>query len=418
MPALAAALVMANAVTANATPAEGISGFSAVDSSAQGQMGSGYLFAVGDEVSRLVGANAALTGPPDSSQAIAAFFQRGAGATYAYDFIGGGQPGKAGALPQPPPGEAAAYYPANPPEALFAGPISTAAGTAADGRFYALAKPTPAAIADAAITNYTAAGQFSVEYAHVLSHTEPLAKGGVLAESTSTLFNLTIGPLTIRQMVSHAVGQLNPKGAPTAAASTVVYGATVAGQGVEITDHGVIVGGNAVPGGQESVNAALAQAGLSAISILPTTVGPGDTGDVSVNAVTGGLRVVYKNNDLGANNPQGFSGGGFSAGGAEIHLLGNLPTSFSVSGTQQDRVSADHASAAPADKAVTTRRSISPNRSEARTETLDATLTASRGMTPQVATRLEKGYLAFGFALLALAVLGAWRPAVRIRSRR
>jgi len=43
----------------------------------------------------------------------------------------------------------------------------------------------------------------------------------------------------------------------------------------------------------------------------------------SVQAVTGTLRVVHRDQKFGASNPQGFSGGGFSVGGAEVRVLGH-----------------------------------------------------------------------------------------------
>src|SRR4029077_14397690 len=96
-------------------------GFTAVDAHAQGQLATGSLFAVRDELTRLVGSAVEINGPPAGSQAIAAFIQRGAGGTYVYGVAGGGGNGKGGALPQPPPGEADAFFPANPQQASWEG---------------------------------------------------------------------------------------------------------------------------------------------------------------------------------------------------------------------------------------------------------------------------------------------------------
>lgn len=416
LPALAAALLVANPVTATAVSSEDFPGFVSVDSYAQGQAGTGYLFLIGDEENRLFGAQAVLNGPPKGSQAVAAFFQRGITAQYTYGIVGGGSAGKNGALPEPPPGEAAAYFPAEPREFTFEGPLSTATGQATDSRFHAIATDTPSSAADAAATDFNAAGQFRFEYAHVTSHTERIARG-VVAASTAKIFGLEIGPLKIEYLFSHAIGTITAKGEPTGSATTVAYGATVAGQGVEITDHGVVVGGNAAPGDQAAVNNALAQAGLASIEMLPSSVAEGDVGDVSINAATSGLRIVYKDPALGAANPQGFSGGGIQFGGAEVRLLGNLST-FAVSDAQHEKV-ADKASAeqASSPKALPVRTTMAPNRSEARTENLDAMLTATR-MTPKEASRVESGYLAFAIALVAVGVVAAWRPVVRLRTRR
>jgi len=422
VPVLAAALVTANPTSASAAPSDEFPGFTAVDSFAQGQVATGYLFLVGDEEDRIMGANAVLNGPPAGSQAVAAFFQRGVAATYTYGILGGGSAGKNGALPEPPPGEAAAYFPAEPREATFEGPISTATGSASDGRFHAVATDTPSSAADAAATNVNFAGQFAFEYAHIASHTEPIAHG-LVGESTSKIFNLQIGPLNIQQLVSHAVATITSKGRPTGSASTTAYGATVAGQGVAITEHGLVVAGQSA-GSQEQVNAALKQAGLESISLLPTTVGPGEDGQLSIGAVTQGIRVVYRNDDLGAANPQGFAGGGFSMGGAEVRLLGNL-SSYGSSAMSRTQVTPDTASAnrsvtSPATAPGRVEHTVTPNRSAAATRDVSADLAltaASTSMTPQVASRLEKGYLAFGFTLLAVAGL-AIAPRWRGRARR
>ena len=414
VPVLTATLVAANPIQASAATSEEFPGFTAVDSYAQGQVATGYLFLVGDEEDRIMGANAVLNGPPAGSQAVAAFFQRGVAATYTYGILGGGSAGKNGALPEPPPGEAAAYFPAEPREATFEGPISTATGNASDGRFHAIATATPSSAADAAATNVNFAGQFAYEYAHVASHTEPV-KGGVLAESTSKIFNLQIGPLNIQQLVSHAVASITATGKPTGSASTTAYGATVAGTGVQITERGLIVAGQSA-GSQEQVNAALKQAGMDSISLLPTSVGPTDDAQIGIDAVTQGIRIVYRNDDLGAANPQGFAGGGFSMGGAEARLFGNL-SSFSPSSTKELSGTQNVAkSSTPADltKSPVARveHDVTPS------QALDLALTAgSSGMTPQVASRLEKGYVFFGLALMAMAGL-AIVPRFRKRAGR
>jgi hypothetical protein len=350
----------------------------------------GYLYAVGDEESRLVGANATLNGPPAGSQAIAAFFQRGQGGTYVYDFLGGGQPGKPGVLPDPPPGEADGYFPANPQEGTFAGPISTAGGQAADGRFHAKATPTPSSVADAAVTDVSSAGQFVLEWAHINSHTEP-GDGGVVAESTAVLHGLTVGPLRIETLTSVAKGLITPKGKPQGTVSTVVTGATVSGTAVQITDQGLVVAGTPAPGAQKQVNDAMAQAGYSGVAILPATMSTDDDGTFHV--VTDGLQMIYRNDDLGANNPQGFAGGGLAFGGAAIKLLGT-PAGAPVATRQLSNL--QHAAWTGPLNGV---------------QTEPAVIRASGNgeMTPKVAADLRHGYLAFGAALVCLMLVSLCR---------
>lgn len=297
-------------------------GFAAVDSYAQGQLATGYFFAVGDEENRLVGAQSVINGPPAGSGNVAAFFQRGVAASYMYGLIGGGGPGKAGVLPQPPPGEAGAFFPADPPEATWEGPITAGAkGPAVDGRFHAKATPTPTGVADAAVTSIDVPGQFKAEQAVVVSHTEP-AEGGVAAESVSVVRGLAVGPLKVESLVSRAYGFISSApGAPKGTGTTVLEGVTVNGTPVKVTDKGVVVGDQSAPGAQEQVNAALTQAGFKEVRLTASSATPGDN-DESVKVVAGSLRFVHRDNDFGAKNPQGFSGGGFSIGGADVRVLG------------------------------------------------------------------------------------------------
>jgi hypothetical protein len=295
-------------------------GFTAVDAHAQGQLATGYLFAVGDELTRVVGAGVEINGPPPGSQSTAAFIQRGTVGTYVYGVAGGGGNGKGGALPEPPPGEADALFPANPQQATWEGPLTGAARTqVVDGRFTSKATATPNARADAAVTQVTVPGALVIEHGVVDSHSEP-ADDGVVAESVSVLHGLTIGPLRIESMASRAVGFIaatpsQPKGS----ARTVVDGASVNGTAVQVTDQGLVVGDKASPGAQAQVNDAMAKAGFPQVRLTSSTVAPGDDG--SVHAVTGMLQVVHRDAKLGAQNPQGFEGGGFSVGGAEVSVL-------------------------------------------------------------------------------------------------
>jgi len=309
-------------VVADEAPQSGFPGFTVVDATAQGQLATGFLFAVGDEANSLVGAGVEINGPPSGSQAISAFFVRGKGATYVYGVAGGGGNGKKGALPEPPPGDAEAYFPANPPSSTWEGPLTGALKTqVVDGRFASKVTDAPTARGDAAVTHVEVPGALTIEQAVVDSHSEIISTG-LVAESVSAMRSITIGPLTIQSMVSRAYGFIpSDPGPPKGVARTVVEGATVNGTPVQITDQGVVVGNNASPGAQAQVNDALAKSGFPQIRLTPSTIAPSGDGG-SVHVVTGALQVVHKDEKLGAQNPQGFSGGGFSVGGADVMVLG------------------------------------------------------------------------------------------------
>ncbi len=323
----------------------GFHGFSSFGTHAQGQVAelSGYLNAFRED-NRIVGALSEINGPPANSRNIAAFFQRGQAATFVYGVIGG--PGGArGTLPDPPPGEANAYYPTDPPEMTFAGPVTSGAGgQVVDGRFYAKATDIPTGRADGAITKLTQAGggdsQFSVEFATAVSHTEPV-EGGVNAESVSVLRQVAAGPLLIQTLVSRASAFVPAAGGdPKGIASTVVEGATVNGTPVQITNEGVVVADNKNPLGQEQVNVALAQAGFEQVRLLPSVAKAGEDGS-SVVADAGTLEFVKQDQAFGAANPQGFSGGGFALGGAEASVTSrrcapNCPKDSGLGGLPED----------------------------------------------------------------------------------
>ena len=88
---------------------------------------------------------------------------------------------------------------------------------------------------------------------------------------------------------------------------------------VQITDQGIVAGSNPSPGPQSQINDAMAKAGYPQVSLTPSTVKTGEDG--SFSATTGVLQVVHRDEKLGAQNPQGFQGGGFSVGGAEVSVL-------------------------------------------------------------------------------------------------
>jgi len=166
-----------------ADDAGGFHGFASIDTHAQAQIATltGFLNAFREDNS-LVGTASEINGPPANSRNIAAFFERGRGATFVYGVIGG--PGGArGTLPDPPPGEANAYYPTDEPpyEMTWSGPV-TGAGfpQVVDSRFHAKATDVPTGRADGAITALSDPGYFTIGQASVVSHTESV-EGGVVA---------------------------------------------------------------------------------------------------------------------------------------------------------------------------------------------------------------------------------------------
>ena len=305
----------------------GFFGFSRIQSVAQGQLGTGYFFAIGDEVNRVVGARAEMAGPPINTRSTAAFIQRGVGATYVYG-VAGGPGGTSGALPDPPPGEAPAYWPTEPNESTFEGPVTAALDGSdgrdprtVDGRFHASATEQAAALADAAVTRVQVPGYFAAEGGSVVSRSSPVPTG-FEAESVSVVNGLVIGPLRIETLVSRAYGFVpSLPGEPKAVASTVVEGATVGKVPVKITDNGVVAADQTSPDVQAQVQEALKGAGISDVRLLGSLSKPDQDGQ-QVSAEAGTLQVVRNDHELGNQNPQGFRGGGFAIGGAEVTVTG------------------------------------------------------------------------------------------------
>lgn len=299
--------------------AEGFHGFQGFDTHAQAQVVTltGYLNAFREDNS-LVGALTEINGPPVNSRNITALVQRGRGATFVYGVLGG-EGGGRGTLPDPPPGEANAFYPSGPFEKTWTGPI-TGLGVpqVVDSRFRAVATETPTGRTEGAITALNNPGYFTVGQATVVAHSEP-ADGGVVAESVSVVHQFEAGPVLIQNIVSRAYAFVPVSGEPKGIATTVVEGATVAGTPVQITDQGVVVADNKNPLQQEQVNKALADAGFEQVRLLPSFAQPNEDGS-SVNTAAGTLEFVKKDEGFGASNPQGFSGGGFSVGGADAFV--------------------------------------------------------------------------------------------------
>ena len=297
----------------------GFHGFAQFDTHAQSQVATltGFLNAFREDNS-VVGALSEINGPPGSSRNITALFQRGKGATFVYGVIGG-QGGGRGTLPDPPPGEANAFYPTGPFDMTWTGPV-TGLGVpqVVDSRFEAKATETPTGRTNGAITALESPGYFKVGQAAVVAHTEP-ADGGVVAEAISVVHQVEVGPLTIQNVVSRAYAYVPTSGDPKGIASTVVEGAKVGETPVQITDKGIVVAETVNPLQQEQVNKAMADAGYPEVRLLPSAAQPGEDGS-SVNTFAGTLSFVKHDESLGASNPQGFAGGGFSIGGAEAFV--------------------------------------------------------------------------------------------------
>jgi hypothetical protein len=296
----------------------GFHGFAGFDTHAQSQVVTltGFLNAFREDNS-LVGVLSEINGPPANSRNIAAFFERGKGATFVYGVIGGPGGGR-GTLPDPPPGEANAFYPTDDPpyEMTWSGPI-TGAGIpqVVDSRFHAKASEVPTGRAEGAVTALTDPHYFSIGQATAVSHTEP-ADGGVSAESVSVVHQLQVGPLLIQNIVSRAYAFVPTSGDPKGIATTVIDGAKVGDIPVQITDKGIVVADKTNPLGQQKVNDSMREAGYPEVQLIPSVAKAGDDGS-SVTANAGTLQFVKQDEKFGASNPQGFSGGGFSIGGAQ-----------------------------------------------------------------------------------------------------
>lgn len=296
----------------------GFHGFAGFDTRAQSQVVTltGFLNAFREDNS-LVGALSEINGPPANSRNITAFFQRGKGATFVYGVIGGPGGGR-GTLPDPPPGEANAFYPTDDPpyEMTWSGPI-TGLGfpQVVDSRFHAKASDVPTGRSDGAVTLLSSPNFFTIGQATVTTHTEPV-EGGVAAEAVSVVHELKVGPLLIQNIVSRAYAFVPTSGDPKGIATTVIDGAKVGDTPVQITDKGVVVADKTNPLGQESINKQFADAGYPQVRLIPSIAKAGDDG-ASVSATAGTLEFVKQDEKFGASNPQGFSGGGFSIGGAE-----------------------------------------------------------------------------------------------------
>ena len=141
-----------------------------------------------------------------------------------------------------------------------------------------------------------------------------------MAEAVAVLRGVTAGPLRIESLTSRAYAYMATIAEdPVGKASTVIEGATVNEIPVQITDKGVVVGENASPGAQAQVNEAMKGAGFKEVLLTPASAVAGEDKQ-SVSTSTGFLSFVHYDEKFGASNPQGFSGGGFTVGGAEASV--------------------------------------------------------------------------------------------------
>jgi hypothetical protein len=171
------------------------------------------------------------------------------------------------------------------------------------------------------VTHFDVPGYFTVQQAVVTSRGTPVP-AGVEAESVSVLRGLTVGPVHIDSLTSRAYGFVpSAPGDPKGEATTIVEGATVGKVPVHITDHGIVVADKADPSAVKAVNDALKAAGLSDVRLLNSLSAPSDDNQ-QVQAQAGGLAVIHKDPEFGNKNPQGFQGGGFALGGAEVNVSG------------------------------------------------------------------------------------------------
>jgi hypothetical protein len=317
------------------TEGNGFHGFAQFETHAQSQVATatGFLNAFREDNS-IVGAVSEINGPPATSRNITALVFRGRAVVFVYGVVGGGG-GERGTLPDPPPGEANAYYPTEPLEMTWSGPI-TGLGLpqVLDSRFHAKATKTPTGRTEGAVTALESPNHFKVGQATVVSHTEP-ADGGIVAEAVSVMHQVEVGPLLIQNIVSRAYTFVPTSGEPKGIASTVVEGAKVGETPVQVTDKGIVVADNVNPLQQEQVNKAMADAGYPEVRLLPSVAKAGEDGS-SVDAAAGTLSFVKHDESLGASNPQGVAGGGFSIGGAEAFVRTQRCSPDCGSGTSSD----------------------------------------------------------------------------------
>jgi hypothetical protein len=312
--------------TGGATAASAFDSFSILG---QSQVATSWLYAVGDEDEHVAGSRVAVD-KPENVAAIAAAFQRGTAAGYTYGAtVGGGSnagAGGKGIAPEPPPGEADGQYPSSPDQMTWEGTLTSGAkGPVIDGRAHAKATGAPSGEATFILQHLDVPGQLTVEHAATASRGAPTADG-LQGESTSVLRGITIGKtIKIDSLISTTYALLPAaSGEIKAVGRTVVQGASVNGTPVEIGDTGIRVSDQGQGTAQkaqldEQLTKDLASANIEDIRLARATTTK-DEGKVLIDAPA--LVIKWRDKTIAANNPQGFSGGGFSLGGAMLSLEG------------------------------------------------------------------------------------------------
>ena len=296
----------------------------------QSQVATTWLYAVGDEDEHIGGAKVVVD-KPENVAAIAAAFQRGTAAGYTYGAtVGGGSnagAGGKGIAPEPPPGEADGQFPSSPDQMTWEGALTSGAkGPVIDGRAHAKATGAPSGEAQFIVQHLDIPGQLTVDHAVTASRGAPTA-AGLEGESTSVVRGITIGKtVKIDSLISTTYALLPATSGDTKAVGrTVVQGASVNGTPVEIGDTGIRASDQGQGTAQkaqldEQLTKGLASANIEDIRLARATIVKGDNNKVFIDAPS--LVIKWRDKTVAANNPQGFSGGGFALGGATLSLEG------------------------------------------------------------------------------------------------
>ena len=327
--------------TGSATPGSAFATFSILG---QSQVATTWLYAVGEEDEHIAGAKVAVD-KPENVAAVAAAFQRGTAAGYTYGAtVGGGSnagAGGKGIAPEPPPGEADGQYPSSPDQMTWEGALTSGAkGPVIDGRAHAKATGAPSGEATFILQHLDVPGQLTVDHAVTDSRGKPTAEG-LEGQSTSVVRGITIAKtIKIDSLISTTYALLPAvSGDIKAIGRTVVQGASVNGTPVEIGDTGIRASDQGQGTAQkaqldEQLTKGLASANIEDIRLARATIERDDKGKVLIDAPS--LVIKWRDKTVAANNPQGFSGGGFGLGGATLSLEGERAAADSGSTEQHD----------------------------------------------------------------------------------
>jgi hypothetical protein len=216
---------------------------------------------------------------------------------------------------------------------------SGAKGPVIDGRAHAKATGAPSGEATFILQHLDVPGQLTVDHAVTDSRGKPTAEG-LEGQSTSVVRGITIGKtIKIDSLISTTYALLPAaSGEIKAVGRTVVQGASVNGTPVEIGDTGIRVSDQGQGTAQkaqldEQLSKGLASANIEDIRLARATTTK-DEGKVLIDAPA--LVIKWRDKTIAANNPQGFSGGGFSLGGAMLSLEGVRATTDNGTTEQHD----------------------------------------------------------------------------------